>query len=202
MIGLSPALDLWNGGADLATRSARFSSLGGGNTEYILIPGGKLPDSTDDQKRHAKHREGKPAKKHEAPMERSNGQFFHDPNSAPPFVESRAWQKHERPDEQENIGGRPAMAGKGRQACPSIQQAADARDDVDWIGDIVLDDVHRCEGGIADKRLIPGCLLFAEVAGAPIKSDTVKQNPPEQVENPAQFFTRLDFCHVEVPRPK
>jgi len=66
MIGLSPALDFWNGGADLATRSARISSLGGGNTEYILIPGGKLPDSTDDQKRHAKHREGKPAKKHEA----------------------------------------------------------------------------------------------------------------------------------------
>jgi len=43
MIGLSPALDFWNGGADLATRSARISSLGGGNTEYILIPGGKLP---------------------------------------------------------------------------------------------------------------------------------------------------------------
>ncbi len=60
MIGLSPAPDFWNGGSDLATRSAWFSSLGGGNTEYILIPGGKLPDSTDDQKRHAKYREGTP----------------------------------------------------------------------------------------------------------------------------------------------
>jgi hypothetical protein len=54
-------------------------------------------------------------------------------SDAPPFVESCAWQKHERPDEQENIGDRPALAGKGRQAGPRIQEAANARDDVDWI---------------------------------------------------------------------
>ncbi len=49
MIGLSPALDFWNGGADLATRSARISSLGGRNTKYVLRTGAKLQDSTDDQ---------------------------------------------------------------------------------------------------------------------------------------------------------
>jgi len=51
----------------------------------------------------------------------------------PHSLRAASWQKHERPGEQENIGDRPALAGKGRQAGPRIQEAANARDDVDCI---------------------------------------------------------------------
>ena len=42
----------------------------------------------EDLKNHAEHAKGHPAEEHEAPMQRSDEQFFHEPEGVAPFIQA------------------------------------------------------------------------------------------------------------------
>src|SRR5579875_729426 len=51
---------------------------------------------------------------------------------------------------------------------------------------------------MAVSFLLPGGILFIEVACTPIEGEPVNQYPAQEIENPAKLFTRFDPCNIKV----
>src|SRR5208283_4546084 len=137
----------------------------------------KFLDAAKDLQRDAEDRQREPAEENKPPVQRSNKQFFHEPEGVTPFIEPDVREDHERADEQKNISNRPALAGEGRKPGAGIHEAAHANDDMHRVAHIELDDMAWREVGVADDRHMPGAVLLGEVAGAPVDRDAVDENP-------------------------
>src|SRR3984893_2295937 len=193
----APAGDIAYSRLILNTRSAcLFRRLP--ETEQLLVAMRKLDDAAKQLQRHAEHRQREPAEEDEHPVQRFDEQFLHEPEGVAPFVEPDVREDHERADEQENIGNRPALGGIGRKPGPRIHEAAHADHDIHRVAHIELDDMARREVGVADHRHMPGAVLLREVAGTPVNGDTVDGNPADQVEDTAHFLARGDVRDVRV----
>ena len=101
----------------------------------------------------------------ESPVDRRGKKLLPEPESMSPFVESDADEDHEGTDDGQCQRQRNAL-GVERQPRSRVEPGGPAQEHVEREVEIEFDDVVRREWRVADGDLMPGVVLFHEVAAA------------------------------------
>ena len=158
-----------------------------GVNRFAQFPTNQVGEAGEYLQQHAHDGQSQPSEDDEAVVQRGDEQFFHEPEGVTPLVQADVRQDHEGASDRDQVRQGQAFAPE-RQAGLGVQEGSAARDDVDRVAQVELDDVRRGEVGVAHDRLMPGAVLLGEVGSAPVDGPCVSKQPYQVGDVAAQFF--------------